>query len=81
MDDVENNNKDNNLWRSSCCKTPLDRRAIIYFSRLTISFIIIIFCIYKLAVNDNSDIYARYMSLLTFIIGLNFPSLNMNTNK
>lgn len=77
MNHVQIDIKDDNLWYSSCCKTPLDRRAIIYFSRLTVSFIIIIFCIYQLIMDSTCDNFSRYMSLLTFIIGLNFPALRM----
>jgi hypothetical protein len=69
--------KDDNIWKS-CCNSSLDRRAIIYFSRLTISFVVIIFCLYKLITNDDCDTFGRYSSLLTFIIGLNFPSVKMN---
>jgi len=70
--------QNDNLWVSPCCKTPLDKRVVIYFSRLMMSCTIMIFCLYQLTVFNDCETYAKYMSLLTFIIGLNFPSVKMN---
>jgi len=51
-----------------CCSgSRLDKRAVKFFSQLTISLIVIIFSLYQLYKETNTDIY---LSLLTMILGL-----------
>ena len=57
-----------NTWQS-CCIT-LDKRATVFFSTLTISFMIIIFCIYQLTRGLSCEESNSYMSLLTFVVGV-----------
>ncbi len=61
-------------WKS-CCGSNLDKRAVQFFSQLTISLIVIIFSLYQLHNDKNTDIY---LSLLTMIIGtwVEAPRLN-----
>ncbi len=61
-------------WKS-CCGSRLDKRAVQFFSQLTISLIVIIFSLYQLHNDKNTDIY---LSLLTMIIGtwVEAPRLN-----
>ena len=58
-------------WTSFCFK--LDRRAVAYFTQLTISIVILAFCIYMLCTNDDCVTFSRWSPLLSFVIGLNFP--------
>jgi hypothetical protein len=54
----------------SCC-FDLDRRALIFFSQLTISLIVIAFTISMLYINMNDcATYAKYIGLLTLILGI-----------
>ena len=53
------------FWKSCCFE--LDRRAVKFFSQLTISLIVIIFSLYQLYRDKNTDIY---LSLLTMIMGV-----------
>lgn len=53
-------------WKS-CCGMILDRRSVQFFSQLTISLIVIIFSLYQLHKEKNTDIY---LSLLTMILGV-----------
>ena len=50
-----------------CCKGKVDKRAVRFFSQLTISIIVMIFSLYQLYRDKNTDIY---LSLLTMIIGV-----------
>jgi hypothetical protein len=54
------------FWRS-CCGCNLDKRAVKFFSQLTISLIVVVFSLYQLHNEKNTDIY---LSLLTMILGL-----------
>ena len=60
----------------SCCSgSKIDKRAVQFFSQLTISLIIIIFSLYQLHNEKNIEIY---LSLLTMILGtwIEAPRLN-----
>ncbi len=54
------------FWKS-CCGCNLDKRAVKFFSQLTISLIVVIFSLYQLHNDKNTDIY---LSLLTMILGV-----------
>ena len=41
------------LWRSSCLE--MDSRALLFFSQLVISLLVLIFCIYEIAVLDDAQ--------------------------
>jgi len=56
-----------NYWKSCCLQ--VDRRAVKFFSQLTLSFTIIIFCLYQLWRLPKED-SSEYLSLLTMIIGV-----------
>ena len=63
------------LWRS-CCLT-LDKRATIFFSQLSISLIIIAFCLYQLVHLIDCEPQQAYIGLLTLILGVWLPQPNM----
>jgi len=54
-------------YYKTCCGSRLDKRALQFFSQLTISLIVIIFSLYQLYREKNTEIY---LSLLTMIIGI-----------
>ena len=61
-------------WKT-CCGSRLDKRAVQFFSQLTISLIVIIFSLYQLHREKNTEIY---LSLLTMIIGLYTEAPRLN---
>jgi hypothetical protein len=65
LSDTEKDFRRTIFWKSCCFE--LDRRAVKFFSQLTISLIVIIFSLYQLYRDKNTDIY---LSLLTMIMGV-----------
>ena len=55
------------IYWDCCSGSRLDKRAVKFFSQLSISLIVIIFSLYQLYKEKNTDIY---LSLLTMILGL-----------
>src|SRR5690242_18664462 len=53
------------IWRSCCAE--MDSRALLFFSQLAISLVVLIFCIYEIAVVTESQ-WAKMTP--TFIIGV-----------
>ena len=66
ISDTESINKQT-TWRS-CCLT-IDRRAVQFFSQLSISLIIIVFCLFQLHIKPKCDT-GEYLSLLTMVLGI-----------
>ena len=60
ISDTEKDFRRKIYWKSCCFE--LDRRAVKFFSQLTISLIVVIFSLYQLHNDKNTDIY---LSLLT----------------
>ena len=67
--------KDSYLWTSCCLK--LDKRATIFFSQLSISLIIIAFCLYQLVHLVDCEPQQAYIGLLTLVLGVWLPQPNM----
>ena len=64
---------DDTTWKS-CCLVA-DRRAVVFFTQLLISLIIICFCLTMLILfPEDCNKEATYIGLLTFVIGVNLPS-------
>jgi hypothetical protein len=58
-----------NEWKSCCL--VVDRRAVLFFSQLSISLIVLTLCVYNLVVHhDSCDSNQLYTGLLTMIIGV-----------
>jgi hypothetical protein len=57
-----------NTFRS-CCLT-MDRRALSFFTTLSISLIIISFCIVQLSGADSCEETNTWLALLMFVIGI-----------
>jgi hypothetical protein len=66
LSDTEKEFRRKVFWKS-CCGCNLDKRAVKFFSQLTISLIVVIFSLYQLHKEKNTDIY---LSLLTMILGV-----------
>ncbi len=66
LSDTEKEFRRKIFW--TCCSgNNIDKRAVKFFSQLTISLIVIIFSLYQLYREKNTDIY---LSLLTMILGI-----------
>ncbi len=66
LSDTEKEFRRKVFWKS-CCRCNLDKRAVKFFSQLTISLIVVVFSLYQLHKEKNTDIY---LSLLTMILGV-----------
>ena len=69
--DTETEFKRRVIWRSCCVE--LDRRAVLYFSQLTISVVLIVFCVTMLVVHQDCNTFSRYSPLVTLIVGVWLP--------
>jgi hypothetical protein len=66
-----------NTWSSCCLKT--DRRAVIYFSQLSISCSAMALCMYQLIkYPDDCNHNNLYIGLLTFLLGVYLPQPKIN---
>ena len=68
---TENVNQDN-TWKSCCLL--MDRRAVQYFTQVTVISGVMVFCIYELATNATCEAQTAYTGLLTLLIGVLVPS-------
>lgn len=59
---------DRTIWKSGCVQ--MDKGAVMFFSTLGISLIIIAFCIYQLVSSTSCETQTTYMGLLTLILGI-----------
>ena len=66
LSDTEKDFRRRVFWKS-CCGCNLDKRSVKFFSQLTISLIVVIFSLYQLHKDKNTEIY---LSLLTMILGV-----------
>jgi len=73
ISDAEKSFRRKIYWKSCCFE--LDRRAVKFFSQLTISLIVIIFSLYQLYRDKDKDVY---LSLLTMILGIFVEAPRLN---
>ena len=66
------NKKNDNTWKSMCL--TMDRRAVQYFTQISIIAGIMCFCILQLASDDRCESQQLYIGLLTLLIGVIAPS-------
>ena len=77
QNDIQNNYLERYMWRSCCLQ--VDRRAVIFFSQLTISISIIIFCMTQLWIHhDDCDKNQLYTGILMTIVGVHLPQPKMH---
>ena len=74
MDEIVevNNEGESDSWKSCCL--IVDKRAVQYFSTLSIITGIIIFCIFQLIEVQDCPTQSTYVALLTMLIGIIAPS-------
>ena len=61
-----------NTWKSMCLE--MDRRAVQYFTQISIIGGVMIFCIFKLTTDTSCVAQQAYTGLLTLLIGILAPS-------
>ena len=65
-----------NTWKSMCLE--MDRRAVQYFTQISIIGGVMIFCIFKLTTDTSCVAQQAYTGLLTLLIGILAPSPKFN---
>lgn len=55
------------IWRSCCFQC--DSRSVMFFSRLSVSLLVLVFCIYRLCGSLDCTEQQVYVGVLNFIIG------------
>ena len=65
---LEVKDREDRTWKSGCLQ--MDKGAVMFFSTLGISLIIIAFCIYQLTTSESCERQTTYMGLLTLILGI-----------
>ena len=70
--DNDDNDDDDNTWKSCCVRS--DKRAISFFSQLSISVLVIVFCLYQLIHLTTCNDQQAYIGLLTLILGVWLPA-------
>ena len=61
-----------NTWKSMCLE--MDRRAVQYFTQISIIGGVMMFCIFKLITDTSCVAQQTYTGLLTLLIGILAPS-------
>jgi len=61
-----------NMWKSLCM--VMDRRAVQYFTQISIIGSVMVFCIFKLTTDTSCVAQQAYTGLLTLLIGILAPS-------
>ena len=61
----------NGMWTSCCFKC--DKHAVSFFSQLTVSLIVLIFCIYQRTCQGSCEAQALYSGMLTLVLGTWLP--------
>ena len=61
-----------NTWKSMCLE--MDRRAVQYFTQISVIGGVMIFCIFKLTTDTSCVAQQAYTGLLTLLIGILAPS-------
>jgi hypothetical protein len=71
MEIIENDKE----WRSCC--TIMDKEAVMFFSQLGIAITTIAFSITMLALSDSCERDSLYSGILTLVVGVYLPQLQM----
>lgn len=68
--------RDAHLWRSCCVE--MDSRALLFFSQLLISLIILLFCVWRISRTDDAQ-WAKMTA--TFVIGVWLPAPRAGSDR
>ena len=79
VEDEERKFQHDNTYQSCCLS--LDRRGLIFFTQLFFSATVLIFCIVQLSMNPDCSTYAKYSSIMMFLVGIYIPNPNMKKDK
>tara|TARA_R110000796_G_scaffold4086_2_gene15572 strand:+ start:3790 stop:4128 length:339 start_codon:yes stop_codon:yes gene_type:complete len=71
IDELQKRDDIENTWKSCCLRT--DRRAVIFFSQLSISITVMGFCCVQLVRLENCEAQSLYSGLLSLVIGIHLP--------
>jgi hypothetical protein len=69
ISEISENTFNRKVYWKSCCGLKLDKRAVSFFTKFSISLMIIIFCLFQLHTKPKCDT-SEYLSLLTMILGV-----------
>lgn len=69
--EIEKEFKRKVMWQSCCME--LDRRAVLYFSQLAISMILVVFCVTMLVLHQDCSTFSKYSPLVTLLVGVWLP--------
>jgi hypothetical protein len=73
---LEMKDLEDRTWKSCCLE--VDRKAVVFFSTLGISLIMIAFCIFQLTTSKSCEAQQAYMGLLTLVLGIWIKSPSFN---
>ena len=68
---------ENEQWNSCCLK--MDRQAVVFFSQLSVSIGIIVFCMTRLVYSESCERDTLYSSTMLFVTGLVLPNPSFHT--
>ena len=75
VEDDERKFNHDNMYHSCCLS--VDRRGLTFFTQLFFSDSVLIFCIAQLSLNPDCPTYAKYSSIMMFLVGIYIPNPNM----
>ena len=75
VEDDERKFNHDNMYHSCCLS--VDRRGLTFFTQLFFSASVLIFCIAQLSLNPDCPTYAKYSSIMMFLVGIYIPNPNM----
>ncbi len=61
----------------SCCLT-VDKRAATFFISSSFCAAVLVFCLIQLSLNPDCSTYAKYSSIMMFLVGVYIPQPRMN---
>ena len=75
VEDDERKFNHDNMYHSCCLS--VDRRGLTFFTQLFFSASVLIFCIIQLSLNPDCPTYAKYSSIMMFLVGVYIPQPSM----
>ena len=75
VEDDERKFNHDNMYHSCCLS--VDRRGLTFFTQLFFSASVLIFCIVQLSLNPDCPTYAKYSSIMMFLVGVYIPQPSM----
>ena len=76
VEDEERKFNHENTYKS-CCLT-IDKRAATFFISSSFCAAVLVFCLIQLSLNPDCSTYAKYSSIMMFLVGVYIPQPRMN---